>query len=759
MAEGKDGEAPKKDGGGKDGGGRSEEEIAASLRRKRHFQGKKLDHSHPGGTGSVLGTRLARFSSFQGLSLLVTNVLHFASIPVVARFLGPKPLGAYALLFFLTGLITQIIHLVSKPGTMMRTFGVADDDDDDVEDDDEDKSEEPVSTRPAYTLGVGIIWCTFLSLSVIGIVFVFRSQIAQFLLHDPGQADAVVFATITGALWAIFKLGEMVYWFESRPLAYAIVDATRPLFNLIAIVTILSMGAGIKGAVIGQAIGTTLATVLCIFFLRKSFQLGFSFRELAEILKRGAIRIPIASSMWTVQNADSFILSRFLDHKSIGLYNLASRTGFMVAFLPQGFRMALRPLRKTAVYRAYRQEYGIAVAQGQLLAYFILITLTAVLAMVLGGEILITIGGPRFKSAAPIIPLTALAMSMPALYRTVSSMSVYPNKRTTFILSTILVAIIYVGLMIMLLGHTGIGIYTAPISLLIAFIIPCVFMFLRSQLGEEPIEFPYLAMLQATGLAVAIAVIYHFVKPDDKWIQLALITPVMLFWFASLFVLRIIPKYHWHPIRHIAFSAFRGSALRFDPGAGLGSLKPRERRALRAAVLDRMPAQELVSLTGDGADGGDRGGEGDLGEWMISGDRNRDDAAEGARLVRLLRQAGQRGGVPVSETSEVDAGISLFLFSDQPVAVRLAKMRELLSAGSNPHELRTLEDIRDALVKAPDDAWGTGKGGGKKGARKKGGGKSGGGRKRAGSDGRQDEGANGAGSPAGGAKGPTSERA
>ena len=55
--------------------------------------------------------------------------------------------------------------------------------------------------------------------------------------------------------------------------------------------------------------------------------------------------------MWVVQNADSFILSRFLDHKSIGLYNLASRTGFMVAFLPQGFRMALRPIRKTAMLR------------------------------------------------------------------------------------------------------------------------------------------------------------------------------------------------------------------------------------------------------------------------------------------------------------------------------------------------------------------------------------------------------------------------
>ena len=69
--------------------------------------------------------------------------------------------------------------------------------------------------------------------------------------------------------------------------------------------------------------------------------------------------------------------------------------------------------------------------------------------------------------------------------------------------------------------------------------------------------------------------------------------------------------------------------------------------------------------------------------------------------MRLLRQAGNRGGVPVSDSSALDAGISLFLFSDWPFAVRLAKMRELLSSGASAHDLRTLEDLRDDLARAP----------------------------------------------------------
>src|SRR3954453_18361157 len=137
----------------------------------------KHEHTHPGGTAEVIGTHLARFSSAQGLSLLITNILHYSSIAVVAKMLGPSELGSYALLFFPTGLVTQIIHLLSKPGTMMRTFGVSDDDDDSVEEDDDKDSPEEASTRPSYTLGVGTLWTVMLAVTVSAVVFVFRTPI------------------------------------------------------------------------------------------------------------------------------------------------------------------------------------------------------------------------------------------------------------------------------------------------------------------------------------------------------------------------------------------------------------------------------------------------------------------------------------------------------------------------------------------------------------------------------------------------------
>src|SRR5215218_5106883 len=150
----------------------NDEERRKRLRRARKARSKALrperkEHTHPGGAGAAIGAHLAKFSSFQGLSLLLTNLLHYASLIVVARFLAPSSLGSYALLFFLTGVVTQLLPIVSKPGTMMRTFVIDADDADDIE---EDTESEVGSARPTYTLGVGLVWTTLLAGTTIALV-------------------------------------------------------------------------------------------------------------------------------------------------------------------------------------------------------------------------------------------------------------------------------------------------------------------------------------------------------------------------------------------------------------------------------------------------------------------------------------------------------------------------------------------------------------------------------------------------------------
>ena len=96
-------------------------------------------------------------------------------------------------------------------------------------------------------------------------------------------------------------------------------------------------------------------------------------------------------------------------------------------------------------------------------------------------------------------------------------------------------AISYIGFMLLLLSGTNLGIYTAPIAMLAAFLIPIDGDVPALPARSRPLEFPYLAMSLATLVAAVIAVGFHFLHPAGEWVKLPVIAALMLVWFASLF--------------------------------------------------------------------------------------------------------------------------------------------------------------------------------------------------------------------------------
>jgi O-antigen/teichoic acid export membrane protein len=703
-------------------------------RRRRKGRPAPIDSS-----AAALGSKLARNSGLQGVSLIISNLLHALAVIYVAAKLGPGDLGEYTLLLFLSGSITQVFHLFSKPGTLRRVFGQADDDDAGSEGDFAERGEESDSEQsesPQRSLGVGIAWVALLGLIGAALTIILRSWIAGWLLGDSGQADLVLWAGILGGVGAIFKLTEIVIWFEGKGWTYVVVDAMRPILNLILMAYLINRGFGVKGAIMGAAIGTSIATLISFVPLVRSFEPAFEFHEVGLIVQRGIGRMPIAMSMFTIQNADGFLLSRFVDHKQLGYYQLAQKLGFIVSFLPQGFRIALRPLRKTAMFQAVRDQYGSAVAKGQLLVYFLLISIFAILAMVLGGELLINVASSQYQAAAPLIPLTAAMMTMPALFRTVNGQSFFPHKRAWFIGCVIFAGASFVGWMFLLVPRFGI--IGTPIASLLAFGIPSAFLFIKNQRGKGKIDFRYGAVLGAGAIASGIALFFHFVHPSNKWLQLVEIAALLALFVYALFLTGIIPRIH----RRALLQVTKGILFRAPPGfnrqRGMKALKPHQREKLRRALVDRIPAealsaaaQESIGGAGNGASGdssfgaafdgaGNGAGDGELVPPAPMTTRSRValltrrrtvaapttmTAKEAANLVRLLRRVGRQGGAKIAPRGEWDARIAKFIFADAPVAARNATMRGLVSAGADSQDLHKLDELSQYLRKSPSHAW------------------------------------------------------
>jgi O-antigen/teichoic acid export membrane protein len=630
----------------------------------------KQKHKHPGGSGAVLGVRVMRNSGVQAITLVVGNVMQLVSTLVVASFLGPSELARFGLLMFLSGLVTQLTSLLCKPGTIRRTFGGGDDEDDDDDDDDE------TSSSPPRTLGTGLAFAVVLGFVAAGLIFLLRKPVADVLLGgDEQDENLVALAGLLSGALLVFKICDITLWLERRPTAFLICDTARPLLGLVVLTAFLAAGSGVEGAMIGTIVGTAAAGIVGLVLLTGSYEPSFDLKEVGQIIKRGGYRAPIVMSFWLIQNADIFILSRFVDHEELGVYHLASRLGFVVSFLPQGFRMGMRPMRKSAAYDAFKEQYGKATAGGQLLAYFTLICILAVLAMVLGGQVLVDIVPASYSAAASLIPLTALAFVGPAMYRTVNQNVNIAKKRPLFIGGVILAAALFIGITWAL--APSIGVYAAPVGMIAGFYVPALALYLKGQFGGKPLKFPYREVGTALLLAIAIAGFNQVLPEYNHWLELVVAILLSLLWIVLLVPFRAIPPQHWKPIAHMIRSFRRGTPADFRPRRGLRSLEPEIREHLRLAVVGRMSRERLSPEAGD----------------------------EGLRLTRALRQVGKEGGIPVGAETEYDAKMAVFLFEEASTAVRNASMRKLLAEGAESNDLRSMEDLVGTLGRIPVEAW------------------------------------------------------
>lgn len=628
------------------------------------------------GEGAVLGVKALRYSGVQGVSILGASVLHLVTIFIVAAFLGPADLGRFAVLYFGANLLAQLLIIAVKPGTIRRTFAEADDEDEDDEDD------EDVSASPQRSLGTGILLAAVLALVGTAASILLREQIADLLLGDPDDGGLIVWTAVLGGATVMFKLASIVIWFERRPGAFLTCELSRPVLALGLVTGLLAGGAGLEAVLIANAAGTILAAVVGLVVLRGSFDAVIDSQEVGPILHRGMLRAPIMMSFWTMTNADVFVLSRFVSDADLGVYTLASRVGFIAAFLPQGFRVALRPLRKAAIYKAVEEQYGRAEQRGQLLGYFVLLCVSAVLAMVLAANLIVELAPSSFSDAAPLIPLTAAAMVWPALLRTINQQTTWPGRtRKTFTTCAIGAALLFIGVTILLAPE--IGNYAAPVGMIAGLAPPGLYLFIRSQNGPDRINFPYREVGIAIVVAAAVGAGHEALPSLPVAAEAAVAIAFGGLYLGLLLLLRVVPESHWEALIHMVRSLVSGRPDEFSPRRGLRALEPAEREALRAAVDGSWAARGSKS----------------------GGDSNGQEGKASAELIGSLRTAGERGGVRVGAPTERDAEIAAYVFSSAPTAVRNAQMRTLLAEGADASDLRALEDLVAHLATIPDEAW------------------------------------------------------
>ena len=625
------------------------------------------------GSGAALGEKVLRLSSIHTVGLLINHALTLIGAIVVAIFLGPADFGRYGLLLFAAGLLSFLFNLGSKQGTLKRVFGGDDDDDDD------DEAEDDTAESRQRSLGTGIVLTALISIVGTVLFVVFSEPISDFLL-DGADSELIVWAGLAGGFGAIIRLGSIAIWMEHRPLPYVVIESLRPALALAIAVPLLATGAGVVAAIAAYAIGSVVTALGTLWLLRNSLEICFEPREAVIIMQRGATRVPLVTSMWTVGYVDIFLLSRFVSDTDLGVYHLASKAGFAVAFLPAGYRKALRPLRKTPVFHAAEDEYGAGTTRGIQLGYFLLILVAVLLAVTLAARALGRISPDGYGDAAHLIPLLSAGLVAPTVYRMLAKTCKFKNKPRWFIGGAVLAALLFVGISLLLIPP--LGIWAPPIAMMIAFAVPSIALLAKGQRGRSPADLPVRSFAAASLTAIAVGGAYYLIEPDGWLLQVLLAVAGMALWVAVLPFTGAIPSYHRGPIREMVRGLFGRGDKRFDETAVIGSLNRRDRRAARLAIAGGKPLERVARKV----------------------DREEDELAEG--LVRTLRQFAAAGGMHSQRNTKQDAAIGRYLFATSTPADRNAFGKELMGSGKvDPGDLRELEVIRETLRATQPKDW------------------------------------------------------
>ncbi len=643
---------------------------------------------------TLTGGRVTRDTTIYILGLLAVGPFSLVSVAVLTRVLRPGQYGNLALLLVFAGYLTTLYNTGSLHGTFMFVYGAAEGEGDDVGD------EMGIASTPKRALATGVL----LTLAIVSVgtavCFVLAPEIAGWLLerHSPHAEALVRWAAASAAAGSLWRLTVNVLRMERKPARFAMFNALRPLFVVGGSVPLVLLGFEVQGALAGTTLGTLAATAACIAMAHRSYALAFSWTDAKEIVLRGAKVVVPVVCLFIVHNADVVLLSRFAPHAEVGIYRVASRFAAVPSYFASAFLMAWAPLERGVMFQSTYRHVGEERVRGAILTYYLLAGLTLVMLLDLAAPGLVLLAGPKYRSAAPLIPLAGAGFVCYGLYIVLVRVVKVERRMFFYAAGALLSGVLFVGLSSVTIPW--LGAYGVPAAMIAGLLLACaIWIAVVTGVMKASLSFevrPLVGIAGAVAIAVSIQVAGLNVWPGARPLVLS---ATLIGYIGAIVAFGVVPRQHWRLLGRLARTALRRGVGAQDPGAGLERLDPRQRTRGAAIERDGTPLGELAERMGRS--------ELQLRCEYVAALRVLIGAApvneQSSEAEAMATPAAVNGTSPVS--AEHDARIAAYLLSHESEAQRDVLGRALIEADVDGLELMELDEAARRLRALPREAW------------------------------------------------------
>lgn len=520
------------------------------------------------------GGRLGRDTLVYGVAIGVALPFGLASVVVFTRFLTPSEYGHLAVLLVCSALLTVLYNLPTLMGTISVAYGASGD-----EDIDDDRPAALSADRTGEALMTGLVFTVLTAALPTAPLIVVAPAIADMLSGDE-LTTAVRWAAASAAAGAVFRLLLHVPRMEHRPGLYASLSTLRPVFALTIGAVLVASGQGPEGVLAGLALGTSLAVVCCLLATTRSYAPRVSLGLVPDIAKESRRTAPLVGSIWTLQNMDLLLLSRYASDAVVGNYRVANRLAALVLYGVCAFLMAIGPVQRTSLFMAAHDAAGRIRVSGLLVRYFTIGGIYTVLLVALSADAMFLLAAPGYRDAAPLIPLIAAGFVTFGLTRVLARTAPVQDAFGKTVRSMVAAAAGFVPLCLLFVVLAGdIGAAAAmPITMLGA----CAWWAALITRAEQRLDPGWPRILTATAVATGCYGLATATEPlPDGWRVVAEGVVALLVCPALFVATGAVPLRHLRPLRFVVVSAVM-------PGR-------RDEQALRRNV-ERLNGSDLLEL-------------------------------------------------------------------------------------------------------------------------------------------------------------------
>ena len=269
---------------------------------------------------------LGKDSLIYGVGSVITRFIGMLTLPLFTAYLTPEEYGVLAMLAMLT-MVVQPLFSLGLGAAMGPCYF--------ERDDLENKST--------------VVWTTFLihTLSSAFLIFIgwtYPEFIAK-LVRLSAEHNLLIGLSLTGCAFTIIATAITArVQFEKQAKLYVTVTLITALTAiLVSIITVVILGWGVKGMVIGQLSGNAITLFAFVFITLRNTRLMVSGDMARELIRYGFPLIPSFAFIFIIMHGNKYILEWSLGLEAVGVYSIGFNLGMTLNIITGGIATAWFP--------------------------------------------------------------------------------------------------------------------------------------------------------------------------------------------------------------------------------------------------------------------------------------------------------------------------------------------------------------------------------------------------------------------------------